>query len=248
MRAARRRALFPKKASPVLLRVPRPDVSRETFVPLSHCNAMNCFTWNIASGRARAVAHMTLPERNTRRHDADEAPRANPCARGIDRNNRKRHGRRFDRPGARQRRRPHDGRQHRPRRLRWSSRRHRTRGAKPAAQRIPLQASPRDAERGSGTQPRRRAEAASAVRRRYVPSRNACAYSTIVERPHHAKNSQIPLRRRTDVSRETSGPRWEAWRGRMPCRAERTRRAFGAAQDARTRASPSAVGRAGIRG
>ena len=86
MRAARRRALFPKKASPVLLRVPRPDVSRETFVPLSHCNAMNCFTWNIASGRARAVAHMTLPERNTRRHDADEAPRANPCARGIDRN------------------------------------------------------------------------------------------------------------------------------------------------------------------
>ena len=111
MRAARRRALFPKKASPVLLRVPRPDVSRETFVPLSHCNAMNCFTWNIASGRARAVAHMTLPERNTRRHDADEAPRANPCARGIDRNNRKRHGRRFDRPGARQRRRPHDGRQ-----------------------------------------------------------------------------------------------------------------------------------------
>ena len=148
---------------------------------------------------------MTLPERNTRRHDADEAPRANPCARDIDRNNRKRHGRRFDRPGARQRRRPHDGRQHRPRRLRWSSRRHRTRGAKPAAQRIPLQASPRDAERGSGTQPRRRAEAASAVRRRYVPSRNACAYSTIVERPHHAKNSQIPLRRRTDVSRETSG-------------------------------------------
>lgn len=166
---------------------------------------MNCFTWNIASGRARAVAHMTLPERNTRRHDADEAPRANPCARDIDRNNRKRHGRRFDRPGARQRRRPHDGRQHRPRRLRWSSRRHRTRGAKPAAQRIPLQASPRDAERGSGTQPRRRAEAASAVRRRYVPSRNACAYSTIVERLHHAKNSQIPLRRRTDVSRETSG-------------------------------------------
>lgn len=166
---------------------------------------MNCFTWNIASGRARAVAHMTLPERNARRHDADEAPRANPCARDIDRNNRKRHGRRFDRPGARQRRRPHDGRQHRPRRLRWSSRRHRTRGAKPAAQRIPLQASPRDAERGSGTQPRRRAEAASAVRRRYVPSRNACAYSTIVERLHHAKNSQIPLRRRTDVSRETSG-------------------------------------------
>lgn len=166
---------------------------------------MNCFTWNIASGRARAVAHMTLPERNARRHNADEAPRANPCARGIDRNNRKRHGRRFDRPGARQRRRPHDGRQHRPRRLRWSSRRRRTRGAKPAAQRIPLQASPRDAERGSGTQPRRRAEAASAVRRRYVPSRNACAYSTIVERLHHAKNSQIPLRRRTDVSRETSG-------------------------------------------
>lgn len=248
MRAARRRALSPKKASPVLLRVPRSDVSRETFVPLSHCNAMNCFTWNIASGRARAVAHMTLPERNTRRHDADEAPRANPCARGIDRNNRKRHGRRFDRPGARQRRRPHDGRQHRPRRLRWSSRRHRTRGAKPAAQRIPLQASPRDAERGSGTQPRRRAEAASAVRRRYVPSRNACAYSTIVERLHHAKSSQIPLRRRTDVSRETSGPRWEAGRGRMPCRAERTRRAFGAAQDARTRAAPSAVGRAGIRG
>ena len=33
---------------------------------------------------------MTLPERNTRRHDADEAPRANPCARDIDRNNRKR--------------------------------------------------------------------------------------------------------------------------------------------------------------
>ena len=85
MRAARRRALFPKKASPVLLRVPRPDVSRETFVPLSHCNAMNCFTWNIASGKARAVAHMTLPERNARRHDADEAPRANPCARGIGR-------------------------------------------------------------------------------------------------------------------------------------------------------------------
>ncbi|EGC88596.1 hypothetical protein HMPREF9404_4855 [Eggerthella sp. HGA1] len=57
------------------------------------------------------MAHMTLPERNARRHDADEAPRANPCARGIDRNNRKRHGRRFDRPGARQRHRPHDGRQ-----------------------------------------------------------------------------------------------------------------------------------------
>ena len=125
--------------------------------------------------QARAVAHMTLPERNTRRHDADEAPRANPCARGIDRNNRRWRGR-FRHPAVR-----------------------------PCAARQTARGIRKHAERRRDTRPRRPARNASARQRRYVPSRNACAYSTIVERLHHAKSSQIPLRRRTDVSRETSG-------------------------------------------
>ena len=97
------------------------------------------------------------------------------CARGIDRNNKEGRGR-LRRPAE-----------------------------PPCAARQTVRGIRKRAVRRRGMQPRRPARNASVRRRRYVPSQNACAYSTIVERPHHAKNSQIPLRRRTDVSRETSG-------------------------------------------
>lgn len=108
---------------------------------------------------------MTLPGRGTRQHNTDEAPRANPCARGIDRNSRKR------------------------RRMRM--RRSRRRPRRPVARQAWPRASPQGAGRRIGIQPRRQAGVSSAVQRRYVPSQNAWAYFTIVEQPAQWKSWRI---------------------------------------------------------
>ena len=100
---------------------------------------------------------MTLPGHGARQHNTDEAPWANPCARGIGRNSRKGRGRRAHRPQG------------------------------TTASQAWMRASPPGAEQGSGTPQQRQAEDASAAQSWYVPSQNACAYSTTVEHPHPAQ-------------------------------------------------------------
>ena len=108
----------------------------------------------------------TWPCRQRARHVGSRhvaAPRANPCARGIDRNNKE--GRdRFRHPAAR-----------------------------PCAARQTARGIRKHAERRRGTRPRRPARNASARQRRYVPSRNACAYFITVERFSERKSEQTAL-------------------------------------------------------
>ena len=105
--------------------------------------------------------------------------RANPCATGIDRNSRRWRGRnrRFGMP---------------------CRCRARARGIR------------KRAARTRSTRRRGRARTASARRRRcapYVPSRNACAYSTTVERRSAAEKPHALPPRRCDPPRPTAPPR-----------------------------------------
>ena len=103
---------------------------------------------------------MTLPGHGARQHNTDEAPWANPCARGIDRNNKEGRGR-LRRPAE-----------------------------PPCAARQTVRGIRKRAVRRRGMQPRRPARNASVRRRRYVPSQNACAYSTTVERLGERKSER----------------------------------------------------------
>ena len=136
-------------------------VSRETLTAPSLIMRTNVSRITALWRGSRAVAHMALPTAGTScrfRHVA--APRANPCARGIDRNNKEGRGR-FRHPAAR-----------------------------PCAARQTVRGIRKHAERRRGTRPRRPARNASARQRLYVPSRNACAYFITVERFSERKNEQ----------------------------------------------------------
>ena len=132
---------------------------------------------------------MTLPGRGTRQHNTDEAPRANPCARGIDRNNRKGRGRRSRRP----------------------------RGS--VSRQMRTQASPQGAGRRIGTRPQRRAGGASAGQRQYVPSQNAWAYFTIVEHAGEVKFPPRPIPSPPGAARPRRGTPRRTRRGRDRFRA-----------------------------
>ena len=105
--------------------------------------------------------------------------RANPCATGIDRNSR-----------------------------RWRGRSRRS--EVPCRCRAQARGIRKRAVRTRGTHRQGRARTASAHRRRYapyVPSQNACAYSTTVERRSAAEKSSAPPSRSDRPPRPTAPPR-----------------------------------------